>query len=64
MQIAVSGAKGKITIGELASLPNRFIHTLYYNAIYKDMQAEKNPKGPEAQEIQAEAMSDQLMGNT
>ena len=54
--------KGRTTIGEMAQLPNRMMHHYYWLNFKRADAAANNPKGPEAQQLEGEALQDQLTG--
>ena len=54
--------KGKTTIGELANLPNRYIHHYYRENYKKWLEIQKNPNGPQAKQAQEEALVSELTG--
>ena len=55
--------KGKTTIGELANLPNRYMHHYYREKWKKWIEIQKNPKGQQAKMAQNEALVDELTGS-
>jgi hypothetical protein len=54
--------KGETTIGELINLPNRLIHYLWRESVNRSIEAQKNPDGPAAKEMQNQALADALTG--
>ena len=54
--------KGEITIGESLSLPNRLTHYIWRESINRSIEAQKNPNGPAAKEMQNQALADALTG--
>lgn len=61
MKTAAEFAK-KTTIGEMINLPNRYSHHFYREAYLLNFKASKNPNGPEAKQLQGEAMASALTG--
>jgi hypothetical protein len=47
----------------LNQLPNRWISFLYHEAYIRQVKAAKNPNGPEAKELQGQAMANLLAGH-
>lgn len=43
-------------------LPNRVTHYYYHRAVELDMKSKLNPKGPEAKQMEGDAIADQLTG--
>jgi len=46
----------------MSNLPNRYSHQLYREAYLLQFKAAKNPKGPEAKQLEGEAMAEALTG--
>lgn len=61
LKVAADEAK-RTTIGELMNLPNRYMHTYFADGLRKIQAASENPEGPEAKELQGQALADQLTG--
>ena len=59
---AVDYKKGETTIGEIIMLPNRYLHYLWRESINRSIEAQKNPNGPAAKEMQNQALADALTG--
>lgn len=62
MLIAASRYAGKTTIGELNNLPFRWISYFYHESYITNLKASKNPEGPEAKQLQGQAMAEALTG--
>ena len=62
MSTAVDFIRGKTSIWEMASLPNRYSHHLYRDNYVQSLKALKDPNGPEAKKIEGEAMVSALTG--
>lgn len=59
---AVEYKKGIITIGECVNLPNRYIHYLWCESVKRSLEAQKDPNGPAAKELQNQALVGALTG--
>lgn len=59
---AVEYKKGITTIGESINLPNRYLHYLWSESIKRSLEAQKNPNGEAAKEIQNQALVGALTG--
>ena len=46
----------------MINLPNRYSHHFYYDNYMRSLKAEKNPNGPEAKQLQGDAMIAALTG--
>ena len=46
----------------MINLPNKYIHHFYKESVKRRIAAEKNPEGPEAKEMEAEAMVQAFTG--
>ena len=62
VQCAVDYIKGRTSVKEMTELPNRYMQYYYHENYVRMIEAERNPEGRAAKELQSQAMVDQLSG--